>query len=244
MLNRAFVFGLCWNCDCLCLYSNYFSGSFLWCLLDKWVLLCFFNCFFLLAFCARTDLPSLLSGALCSHSLICASISASVALGKAYHWRIYIIIITCSLARLNWLIRHKLWDQNVSNLHFIWWNSQHVVDQFATEWYTRRLSSVCSDFHVSQKMCYLNTNRITITRKVHNCGCSNCIDTSVWWSFIYRPRATLCITKTFLYIFIVIIVCLSALLNRIKTHKLRDRNVSDLRFVWQSWWHVVDQFVT
>jgi len=88
------VFDLC---------SNYFSG--IWWLLDKWVLLCFFDTrLFLSAFFACTDLPSLLSGAVCSHSLICASISASVALGKTYHYTVYIIIITCSSPHLNWLI--------------------------------------------------------------------------------------------------------------------------------------------
>jgi len=65
------------------LCSNFFSG--IWWLLDKWVLLCFFNNrLFLSAFFACTDLPSLLSAALC------ASISASVALGKAYHYTVYI----------------------------------------------------------------------------------------------------------------------------------------------------------
>jgi len=98
------------------LCSNYFSG--IWWLLDKWVLLYFFNRhLFLSAFFVCTDLPS--SGAVCCHSLICASISASVALGKAYHYTVYIIIIACSSPHLNWLISHKLWDQNVSNLHFV-----------------------------------------------------------------------------------------------------------------------------
>jgi len=55
-----------------------------------------------------------------SRSLISSSVSASVAVGKAYRWRIYIIIITSLSACLNWLISHKLRDQTVSNFHFCW----------------------------------------------------------------------------------------------------------------------------
>jgi len=35
---------------------------------------------------------------------------------------------------------------------------------------------VDGELHVDQEMCYLNTNRINITCKVHNCGCCNCVD--------------------------------------------------------------------
>ena len=41
LLNRSFVFGLCWNYDCV--LSPLELLFWIWCLLDKWSLLRFFN---------------------------------------------------------------------------------------------------------------------------------------------------------------------------------------------------------
>jgi len=82
---------------------------------NRWSVLHVTN--FLSAFFGCVD-PPLQSGDPISHSLISASISASVALGKACDWRVYIIIIISSSLHLNWLISHKIRDPDVRDLHF------------------------------------------------------------------------------------------------------------------------------